>query len=707
MMTTRRKKDESVGVANKKVKVETSVTLNEQQINCIDAVKNGKNVFITGPGGVGKSLVLQTIIEYFETKFKVKEGKAQNPNGNGTSRESFAVVTPTGISATALPHGQTIHAFSGVGAPERKEDFKKAWNNTFGKRDCWRKLRVLIIDEISMLPAEFLDYLSDEICEIRNTHLTIPFGGIQLIFCGDFLQLPPIPRPIQVIRELVDMGIDQSILYNARGFAFQSNVWKNANLTYVELKHNYRQADAALLNANAKIRRGIVDEETRQVIMSCDRKLPNKQGIQATELYATNKDVDHVNMERLNKLSGKKIVYSSHDYVVVDLDDNAKITKVQAEDFLRKLSFFDDCIASRSLTLKPSAQVMRIKNEGGGGQVNGSRGVVLGFANITAKKKPYEELEDGDYEILTENYSHRNLPVVRYLNGEEKVVPYEVFSQRIEGIGSCTRSQIPLKLAWAITVHKSQGMSIDYLKVDLSKVFADGQTYVALSRARSKEGLEVRGFSDEKVNADERALEFYKDPNADFPHWTRAWSTADEALTETDSGAVMQVPTVKKGALQDLNIVVTGDPLGISRPKLEKLIKDCGGNLMKNVSGKTNYLVIGTEQFGDGRSLVTGTKYKRAKQIIGGPNRSDLQIINQAQLYELIGSHTKKDGDYESNDKVSSDAKKDGDYESNVEVVNSDTKKDGDYEFNDDVYNDPKFLAEMDRIEKYSHHRRG
>ena len=672
----KRKIEEDIGPSNKKVKEEPGcVFLNQKQQEAVDRAKAGENIFITGPGGVGKSLVLREIIKHFENKFN-KDGEnntnitGEDQNPDDTSSGLLGVVTPTGISAIALPNGQTIHSFSGVGIPEVRKDFGRVWgmSSTRSHRELWYNLRVLIIDEISMLPAEFLDYLSYEICQIRKTPSTVPFGGIQLIFCGDFLQLPPIPRPIQDIRKLAELNVDQSTLYNARGFAFQSNVWKNAHLAVVELAHNYRQADAAMLEANAKIRFGIVDEQTRQVIMSCNRKLPKKLGIQATELYATNKDVDYVNMERLNKLPGTNVVYRSHDDVITDLgdddDDDDEISehdtetkRAKAQKFLWELSFYNDCIAKPSLELKPNAQVMRIKNEVGGGQVNGSRGVVLGFANITAKKKPYEELEDGDYDILTENYSHRNLPVVRYLNGEQKVVPYEVFSQRIEGIGSCTRSQIPLKLAWAITVHKSQGMSIDYLKVDLSKVFANGQTYVALSRARSKEGLEVRGFSKEKVHADERALEFYKNPNADFPHWTRAWSTADEAMNETDSGETLQVPTAKNGALKDSKIVITGEPLGISRFDLENLIRDCDGKVMSNVSRNTNYLVIGgTGQFEDGRSLTTGKKYEKAKKIIDGPNQSNLQIINQAQLYELIGTDTKQEDDFEFNDDLFNDA---------------------------------------------------
>ena len=218
-----------------------------------------------------------------------------------------------------------------------------------------------------------------------------------------------------------------------------------------------------------------------------------------------------------------------------------------------------------------------------------------------------------------------------------KIVQCEEFLYRVNGMGCCIRKQIPLKLAWAITIHKSQGMSIDYLKADLSKVFANGQVYVALSRARCKEGLELHGFSKNIVKADEKALSYYMNPSADFPHWSRPWNTAKEAITESEVNSSAQVPMAKVGSLQDLKIVVTGEPEGMSREQLETLIKECSGKVMSSMSSKTNYLIIGdSSSFGDGRDLINGNKYKKAKKITEGQNKSNLQIINQAQLYEII-----------------------------------------------------------------------
>ena len=149
--------------------------------------------------------------------------------------------------------------------------------------------------------------------------------------------------------------------------------------------------------------------------------------------------------------------------------------------------------------------------------------------------------------------------------------------------------------------------------------------------------LQVTGFSRRIVHADEKALAFYKNPTADFPRWDHAWKKAEEAIDEIDFDANVQIPSPRKGALNNLKIVFTGEPSGISRPDIESLIKDCGGKVVSAVSGLTNYLVIGGSCiFQDGRDLIIGNKYKKAKEIIAGLNTSNLHIINESELYNLI-----------------------------------------------------------------------
>ena len=298
---------------NKKVKEDPNVNLHEKQQEAVDAAKAGENVFITGQGGVGKSLIIKMIIKHFQDKFK-REGIKQS-NSDGTQLDLLGVVTPTGISAIVHPNGQTIHSFSGVGVPETKIDFGNIWNN---KAEMWRNLRVIIIDEISMLDAEFLDYLSEEVCKVRNTTANVPFGGIQLIFCGDFLQLPPISRPMKEIHNLISAGKKPLEMYNARGFAFQSNVWKNANLKVAHLDHIYRQDSFDFQKALGDLRFGNVSDNTEKFFKSCSRELPDNKGIEVTELFATNDDVDKVNIDRLSKLKGHEVIYSSFDYVNLD-----------------------------------------------------------------------------------------------------------------------------------------------------------------------------------------------------------------------------------------------------------------------------------------------------------------------------------------------------------------------------------------------------
>jgi ATP-dependent DNA helicase PIF1 len=499
--------------------------LNPEQQLAIDLAKQGQNVFITGQGGVGKSLVLKEIISHFKHKYTQGE---------------WVALAPTGIAAVELENGETVHGFAGCGVPELVKDFNRCWI----KRDNWRKVKAIIIDEISMLSGEFLDNLNIVVSHIRSGkqendsdlkainlqyEKEEAFGGIQMILSGDFLQLPPIAKKCYDVRDILKKtNLRQEDLHMDRGFAFQSNVWKKMNLKIIQLTHVYRQDNLKFQAVLLEIRLGKVSAKSQYFLDECRRDLPVVNGVRPTILYPRNTDVDAKNMAELGQLSTDMYSFNAVDDVVLELVPK-KVDRKSLEETLWNNRFFCDCIAQRRLNLKEGAQVMLIKNESSSGMgkrlVNGSRGVVIGFVD-----KPNEAFNKNEKEYKSQKGTL--YPVVHFHCGITKVIVPEEFSKTLADLGKCIRRAIPLKLAWAITVHKAQGMSIDYVKIDVSKVFMEGQTYVALSRARNEQGLDLRGFDPKKVRADRRALEFYDNPYREFPHWRELWITTEEAISD-------------------------------------------------------------------------------------------------------------------------------------------------------------------------------
>eukprot|EP00522_Entomoneis_paludosa_P018170 CAMPEP_0172448096 /NCGR_PEP_ID=MMETSP1065-20121228/7183_1 /TAXON_ID=265537 /ORGANISM="Amphiprora paludosa, Strain CCMP125" /LENGTH=231 /DNA_ID=CAMNT_0013199497 /DNA_START=73 /DNA_END=768 /DNA_ORIENTATION=- len=201
---------------------------------------------------------------------------------------------------------------------------------------------------------------------------------------------------------------------------------------------------------------------------------------------------------------------------------------------------------------------------------------------------------------------------------------------------------IPLKLAWAVTIHKSQGMTLDYVKVDLDGVFTEAQVYVALSRASDENGLELRNFNPRYVKADGRALAFYQsDCAGTFPHWSQPWREKDMlassyhvSWTDEVSAAIVP-PTVVPGSLKYLAFVFTGEfSGGFTKKQGEALVRDGGGWVRSAVSGKTNYLVAGN-RLEDGRDVSTSRKYQKAQEIMAG-GKSPLQILTLSEFFDLV-----------------------------------------------------------------------
>eukprot|EP00980_Cylindrotheca_fusiformis_P000562 scaffold146_cov107-Cylindrotheca_fusiformis.AAC.1 len=310
-------------------------------------------------------------------------------------------------------------------------------------------------------------------------------------------------------------------IHGNRGFAFQSHFWKRANFVIVELDEVFRQSNPTFVKILHEIRKGRVTLEAQAFLRNCSRPLPVGD-VKPTLLYARNAKVDIENQSELDKLPGEVSIFNATDLVQPDFRHKDEDWE-SAEKELWQSDFFRKCIAERELKLKVGAQVMVVKNvaKGRTGLVNGSRGVVVGFSSTQPNKASNESCEppssdDPENKVL--------YPLVRFQSGATIVIDFARFRSRILGVGECIRVAIPLKLAWAITVHKSQGMTLDSVKIDMHGVFSKAQAYVALSRARDEKSLELKNFTALVVKADQCALDFYANPTQshhDIPTWDR------------------------------------------------------------------------------------------------------------------------------------------------------------------------------------------
>lgn len=399
-----------------------------QQTKALEHLQSGRNVFLTGPAGSGKTYVLNDFIRWAQ-----QTGK------------KIAITASSGIAATHLG-GTTIHSWSGLGIAEQISEYaldglmqKQYLHSRFNTTD------ILIIDEISMFDAPRLDSVDCILRTIRNNHA--PFGGIQVVLSGDFFQLPPITRGNTPAR-----------------FAFEAQVWNELNVVTCYLDLIYRQSNDPLLSILQDIRSSEVTDDTiEQLRARLDEPLPDH--LTPTRLYTHNIDVDAINAAELAKLPGKQKKFH--------MTSSGKKDQVA---ILKKY-----CMAPEELTLKKGAAVMCVKNNSKAGYVNGTLGTVTDFGEDTVE---IQVAKDKRIAVCPESWVVEN------------------DGKRIAQI-----NQLPLRLAWAITVHKSQGMTLDEVEIDLSKSFAPGMGYVALSRVRSLAGLYLRGINQHALFVEPRITE--------------------------------------------------------------------------------------------------------------------------------------------------------------------------------------------------------
>jgi ATP-dependent DNA helicase PIF1 len=506
--------------------------LNPEQERALNLAVQGKNVFITGVGGTGKSVLLREMRERLEKKDKV-----------------VAIAAPTGLAAEAI-QGATIHSVAGVGVPKTISGF--GYLNQFD-RSRIKKYDVLMIDEVSMVSGEMFDRLSEHFSAVRGYDVE-PFGGLQIILFGDFLQLGPIDETKK--RTDKEEGFCPALFLN-RGWAFESWSWQDLHLESVELMKVFRQQDEAFVDVLRRIRRG--DKNAHAELMKMHdaehrRESTGHERVSATTLVATNDEADRINTEELRKLKGKPQHFRARDSVEVD-ENLGPEDHVSAHDYLQKSGIPKNIRVSETLELKAGAQVMMMKNmevfvkDETRKLVNGSRGKVTEFTDVASLKpemeKQLEELKkerEGVHEADAETEEVRRLDgrISRLTNQiawiadqNSGVVPKvlfngfprsvhvfpEEFKFETVGLGRNVRSQIPLMLAWTITMHKAQGMTLSSVVAKCGKIFADGQAYVAFSRAESLRGLRIEEFSQSKIMASEVAKRFHDHGPSGKKYW--------------------------------------------------------------------------------------------------------------------------------------------------------------------------------------------
>ena len=391
----------------------------------LEMVESGQNIFLTGPGGCGKSWTINKLKDVL------------------SKRMNISITSTTGVSSYLIK-GQTIHSFSGIGVFNPKQDLlKKIKKNRATKRivEC----DLLVIDEISMLGSIYLSALSKGFKLVRKNEK--PFGGIQVIFTGDFYQLPPIQDD----------------------YAFESDIWKELNLKTILLEKVYRFTDELYSNMLARIRKGQHTPEDNVELFKRVKAFQELNmddfEIQPTFISCKRIDVYEKNKEELDKNPNELVMYLSRD--------DGDIT-------------FLDIVAPKKLELKIGSQVMLTVNKNvEEGLVNGSRGVIIKL--------------DSD------------MIAVKLMKGNIEIFERHEFIYEEDGKVIGKRLQFPFILSYCLTIHKIQGSTIDCAIMDIgNSIFENSMSYVALSRVKSLSGLYLKAYSPYKIQVNKKVEDFYK-----------------------------------------------------------------------------------------------------------------------------------------------------------------------------------------------------
>lgn len=427
--------------------------LSEDQQYLFDEFKKKNNLFVSGPGGCGKSHFIKHIVKY--------------ANDEGIR---YSVCALTGCAAYLLECGATtLHRWAQIGKANGSPDeiVKRIYYNR-SRRSKWKRTELLIVDEVSMM-SKYLFELLDRIGKTVHEN-TKPFGGMQLIFSGDFYQLPPVGDN------------DNS---DTSKFCFESPLWNETFDIQMVLTDVFRQKDPKFIDMLHKIRKGVITKSICKALTNRIKPI-DEEIVQPVVLTPIKVEARYINHKQLNKLETNTYNFEVTSAYEPEPDDVAmkgykppSKTAIKHEtNFLLNNGMFEE-----KLVLREGCQVMCIANlDVENGISNGSTGIVREINN--------------------------NIPYVQFKNGMTiPIGPYKWKSDTIKGLFV---KQVPLILAWAVTIHKSQGATLDCAQMDLgSNVFACGQTYVALSRIKSIESLYLTAFDYTKIKVNKKVKQFY------------------------------------------------------------------------------------------------------------------------------------------------------------------------------------------------------
>lgn len=420
----------------------------------------GQNVFITGPGGTGKTALIRNI-----QKDAYKKGI------------DIQVCALTGCAAVLLEcKAKTVHSWAGIGLGNGtiEQVVTKIMKNKYTKA-TWKGTSILVIDEVSMMSKKLFEMLDVIGKTIRKNPK--PFGGIQIIFSGDFYQLPPVGN------------IDEP---DTTKFCFESEMWfQTFQLeNHVNMNKIFRQSDPIYQRILNQIREGRLKRSSNELLLrNVGKNPPTECQVRPTKLFPTRNKVDYINVSEMNNIETKEYEYRVKYHVDLEMSAQERLKRMvyTKEQIQTELMYIQGNLrCDEILKLKIGAQVMCIVNiqlDNGDILCNGAQGIV-------------------------KEISRQGFPIVKYKNGYQMTMsPHIWHSELIPGIGV---SQVPLILAWALTIHKSQGSTLDIAEVDAgSGIFECGQTYVALSRVKSLDGLYLSSFDAKRVRINKKVQDFY------------------------------------------------------------------------------------------------------------------------------------------------------------------------------------------------------